>query len=482
MPQQTIKEAFDAALKEQMKMVEEKDYSNIDKVMQMFNDILNVEPENIQSLQNLAVCHLIKGNNGLAINMLQRVVERIPEYDGAWANLGIAYRAEGKNKEALQSMKKAILINRSARNLENLGSMYVNEGIPDKGIQYLEESINLDPTESAYWNLGLLLLEQCDRKKGFMLYEAGLICKERYNRIYPDKEGSNVPIWTGQTSIDGRRPVVVVYGEQGLGDELMFATAMEDLLEKVDVIFDCHPRLTHLFTYATWASKLSAIYGTRKKEFDQIDWYKRYDIDFKLPIGSLFRWFRTEDKWPRKAILEGIPPLDLSQYGPGPYIGIGWSGGTKRTHELYRSVSFTDMLDQIRGKPGTFVSLNYQQKFAKEDIEHAKSLGTLPDNFVEIDVVYEKDYQQTAKLLAALDACILPNTSAVHLAGCMGVLCYTFTPIQKAWRYCSRNDRMVMYPSVEIVQQVHGEPMKAVMGRAIARIMSNDRQNTAQSV
>jgi hypothetical protein len=66
-------------------------------------------------------------------------------------------------------------------------------------------------------------------------------------------------LWDGDR---GKR--IVVYGEQGIGDEIMFASCVPDLQAMSElVVLDCHPRLTTLFKRSFGID----CYGTRKDEW-----------------------------------------------------------------------------------------------------------------------------------------------------------------------------------------------------------------------
>jgi len=64
------------------------------------------------------------------------------------------------------------------------------------------------------------------------------------------------PYWDGTPD-----KTVAVYGEQGLGDEVMFASMIPDLMKTNKVIIESHPRLEKLF----WQSFGVKTFGTERK-------------------------------------------------------------------------------------------------------------------------------------------------------------------------------------------------------------------------
>ncbi len=66
------------------------------------------------------------------------------------------------------------------------------------------------------------------------------------------------------------RPTLICFGEQGIGDEIMFSTMLNDAIEHYEIVFECHPRLEKLHRNSTLARSLTEqgrqvrIYPTRK--------------------------------------------------------------------------------------------------------------------------------------------------------------------------------------------------------------------------
>ena len=73
--------------------------------------------------------------------------------------------------------------------------------------------------------LGKLMLREWS--EGWKLYHDTLGVKHREGRDY------GLPEWNGEPG------TVVAYGEQGVGDEIMFATCLNELAQTNDVLFDC---------------------------------------------------------------------------------------------------------------------------------------------------------------------------------------------------------------------------------------------------
>jgi hypothetical protein len=277
---------------------------------------------------------------------------------------------------------------------------------------------------------------------GFIHYEFGLISGDRPTRNYGTRDNP-VPFWDGGEDISDK--TIVVYGEQGLGDEILFASALEDLIERAGrVIIDCHPRLEAIMRRSFPGC---TVYPTRKDM--TITWPREDRPDRMMAMGSLFHHFRRDGKFPKRAYLKPDPELVadyrrmLEDLGPGPYVGVGWMGGAKSTRYDLRSTKLGH-LNHLFDLPAQWVSLQYTSEAAGKVHRFNQSVGETRVIHWD-DVVRGYDYAETLALLEALDHVIVPNTTVVHACGAIGKSCWTFTPKACAWRYGMKGRDMPFY-------------------------------------
>jgi hypothetical protein len=270
-----------------------------------------------------------------------------------------------------------------------------------------------------------------DYEKGWAEYDYGFQAKVRGERNYSKIP---LPVWNGEPG-----KTLVVYGEQGIGDEIMFASCIPELLKTCKkVVFDCHKKLHRLFSN-TWPEL--DIYPTREDE--QLMWpvdptgKPRYDFDARIAIGSLPRIFRpTLLSFPGTPYIK--PPVDqeaawtarLAQMSKRPKIGISWIGGHKRTRVEVRSIPLEQLLPILK-QDADFISLQYtDQALEIQEFEQAHNI-----KIHQFPEVKSDHYADTAALVANCDLVITVCTSLVHLAGSMGVPTWVLTPSRPAWRY-----------------------------------------------
>jgi len=434
---------------------QKRDMKTISECADQYEQMLNDAPEDLTLLFSAGTAKMQLGYNGSALALFEKAL-RIKELPEIWNNMGTAHKADNRNQIAEQCWLKALELRQDADYYNNMSTLYINEGNPGPGIVWCEKGLALDPTHARlHWNHSLLLLESGRWAEGFAEYDWGIESVDRPLRNYSEPP-EKVPFWTGK-----KRQTVVVYAEQGIGDEIMFASAIPDLMRDCKVIFDCHPRMVKLFERSFGVK----CYGTRKANV--IEWPKNERLDAKLAIGSLFKHYRKNGVFPRVPYLKPDPALvahyraRMEALGPGPYVGISWKAGTKTTRADLRSLKLKSF-DPLFAQGGTFISLQYTSDAQGKVDRFKEESGVTVHHWADvIETGHDEterwpgyDYDHTVAICAALDVVIVPNTAVVHVCGAIGKECWTMTPDAPAWRYQLSGDQMPMYGSV---RQFRGE-------------------------
>lgn len=417
------------------------DRDEVNEAAKCLTEYLNTDFWSAEAAFMLGYCELRRGNPGLGAILNKQAVQTKPQLAEAWRNLGAAFKDAHKNAEAVKAWKEGLkhekIPGERARLYASLGTAHINEGSPEKAMEYFREAQKLDPHDpSIKYNRGLALLELGQWEEGFAAYEQRFASGAGRPRHY-----GSLSVWDG--SPDKR---VIVWGEQGIGDEILFASCIPDLIKiSRKVIFDCHPRMVELFKRSFPGAE---IYGTRKLQ-SGVPW-DHTQAECHVSISTLPHHFRKRD-----ADFNGAPFLkaDMSavKKGTKPNIGLSWRGGTGKTRIDLRSITLEQFVPILQSVDADFYSLQYTPEAAQEVLELEERTGIRIKHYP--GWVQCKDYDKTASFFGAMDLVITVCTAAHHLAGALGVPCWTLVPTRPAWRYGLTGEKCIWYDSVRLIRQ-----------------------------
>lgn len=381
---------------------------------------------------------------GVAHPLMLRAAQLAPEESIVWNNLALCYQECGDLEEAERCFIKALNRDPNDTNaLSNLARHYNDMGEHEKALNCSNRALSINgKAAEAQYNRGVSLLAKGEWEEGWKGYEFNLgKFQGRKERVF-----GNIPRWTGVKGLK-----LICYGEQGIGDEISFASCIPDLMRDNEVIIESDSRLAGLFK-RSFGGK---VYGTRYVK-GGIAWPLEHQIDASVAVGSLPGFFRnrTED-FPGTPYLIADPQRRiqwralLDSLGPKKKVGITWTGGIKKTGSSMRSLTLKD-LAPILHQDATFVSLQY--KSCTDEIEaFRKDTGIAMHHWPHGTMT--KDYDDTAALVAELDLVITVQQSAVHVAGGLGVPTWVLVPKHPLWRYGVTGDKLPWYSCVKLYRQ-----------------------------
>lgn len=404
-----------------------------DEAEVLYDQLLTQNPTNPGLLATLGTLFLQKGKTGLAICLLEASIRNGKRESDVLSNLALAYKNSGQQEKAVKLFEESVKKDPSGATLANYSALFIESGQDEKMGEICKRAIDLDPSHPiAHWNLALSLLAQGKWERAWDEHEWGLVA----NHMRKDRDLGGVPVWDGSP---GKR--VAVYGEQGIGDEIMFASMIPDVLKTNEVVLECHTRLKTLFEKSFPGVNC---YGER--ESDMPLWVADEHFDARISIGSLGKFYRrSADAFNGNSYLKAEPLASGSKFR----VGISWSGGGAKLGRVQkRSVPLSWWKSILNVSEVEFVSLQYTD--CKEELDVMDALGydiKRMDEYVKAE-----DYYETARLVASCDLVISVCTSVIHLAGALGVPCWVMTPKHPAWRY-QNEGKMPWYRSVRLYRQ-----------------------------
>lgn len=395
--------------------------------------------------------------------------------------LGTALYDVGRFSEAEEALKQAIDLKPSPQTHTAIGLLYLlGRGLPKDAEAEFQKAIALNPNyEDAQFNLCVAIQDQGDIEGAIACYDTLLVqypnhpqllwykaharllagdftrawddYELRLNHELASKHNFTFPVWRGEP-LAGK--TLLIYSEQGLGDEIMFISCLPDIMQKAKhCVVACYPRLATLFTRSFPEATI-----VEWKQTDETPY--RFEnvpkIDLQIPIGSLPRYFRRSwDSFPHHSGYLTPDPNRVASWrekldcmGQGLKVGISWRGGTHKSRRDIRSIPL-EMWQPILAQTNChFISLQYTDCI--EELANFKAKFSMDIHHWQEAI---DDYDETAALVSSLDMVITVCTSIVHLTGAVGRPAWVMVPAIPEWRYLREGNRMPWYPSVKLFRQ-----------------------------
>ena len=428
-----------------------------------YREFLRANPGHAGAAHALAVWHYARGEHESALELLRPLAELRPSDRDACNLLGLILGREfGQFDEAERLLRQALEPDPAwTVALCNLGWILLEKGDHEQGLALLDAALLHDPDDHetrlvrSYMNL-----KRGDFKSGWRDYEA------RHLSSFAQRPPFDFPPWGGANGAS----TVLVYGEQGFGDQIMFASCFDEAIARAGrCIINCDRRLVALFQ----RSFPSALIEVSAPAGEPPAWNVRdHGVDCQIAMGSLPRlWRNRREDFPHHAgYLRAAPErvaywrARLDALGPGPKIGLSWRGGVAATRRHLRSLALGEFMPLLR-LPARFVSLQYGDCNVELNALYRDHGVILPHWQDAID-----DYDETAALVCALDLVVSVCTAVIHLAGALGRPVWVLVPAVAEWRYLDRGEKLPWYPSALLFRQTEAGQWQDVISRVRVRV------------
>ena len=430
-----------------------KEQKRKEEALQAYQHAVELNPENEEIQNDLGNALIELEHFQQAVYVYHKVIKINPNNPNVYYNLGNTFRELGQLQQAIDAYDKALTLNPNDAEiynnlgtaLHNFGQLHQAERVYNQAIEKLQGEC-----EKSHYNLGTLQLLMGDFKTGWQQYQWRWQCDDfpSENRPFPQ------PYWKG-TSLWGK--TILVWAEQGIGDEIMFAGMLNDLRQSnTSIMVECEHRLIPLF----------------QRSFPNIQFFGRTNspnpqllvpsIDYQISMGSLGQWLRPDVESFRQNnsyYLTACPNKTTAlrnkyqQLANGKrLVGISW----KSTHISQRRAksksTFLKHWIPVLSQPDCYF-INLQYGDTEEELTQLElDAGLKIYQDLEIDPLVNLD--DFSAQISALDLVISTSNTTVHMAGALGKDVWTLLPHIPDWRWTLEMEESLWDPKMRLFRQI----------------------------
>lgn len=473
-------------------------------------------PEHAEVANDLGRLAFRMGMKVQAEKLFRHFLARHPGHPEAINNLGCALRDQRRFDDAIALLKPAL--GERPRNVQlwnTLGTVVAEQGDYPNAEIFFQESLRLDPDfYKSRYNLGNARLALGDSEGALEACEAALtrvppgherqmmrlarstilIALGRIGEGWDEYESRLDPQFAETTHFLFERPrwepgadlagkSLLVCAEQGLGDEILFANVLPDVIERLGpegrLTLAVEPRLVTLFQRSFPQVRVCAhathdVGGHTLRHAPAIQ-EELETFDLWTPIASLLREFRrsVEDFPAQVGYITPDPDRVaywkqvLDEQAPaGPKVGLLWKSAVDKDarHRFFSPFEGWKPVLSVEG--ACFVNLQYGD-CAAELAQAERDLGVRIWTPPGIDL--KQDLDDIAALCAAMDLVVGFSNATLNIAAAAGTPTWLIS-VPGAWPRLG-TDRYPWYPQVRtftLAMFGQWDPIMAAVGEALA--------------
>ena len=417
---------------------------DLEKSLLVCNQTLKIFPNNSDLYFHQAIIFHELGEFMKAVDSYNKSIKLDPNNANAYCNKSDSLENLRRFDEAIISAKEAIKIK------PDLSLAYFNLGVAamqtrdfNLSINSFDKAIDLEPDLAKYkFAKATLFLLFGDFKNGWNLFES----RWDMQNLFSPRIISKQPKWEGD-----KKSKLLVWGEQGLGDQVMYSALLPDLKKNCNsLISQVEPRLLSLL----------------KRSFGEICTFYPdneplpVEFDAHIPMGSLCKYFRNNEK-----------DFNSSRYGfliddeertlkikndilslipkNNKICGISWRSISPKTG-IHKTLTLKKFIKMLNLEDYTFVSLQYGDT-TNEIMEVKKELG--------IDIIsYEKvdnfnDIDGLVSLIKSCDTIVSVDNITCQLSGALGKEVHVILTYGSWWGWMVNRADSPWYDSVKVYRQ-----------------------------
>lgn len=355
--------------------------------------------------------HLQASRYPQAAEMLEIAIAQQPRHMPAYNEMGNCLKSMGNHGPAIWYYERALRMAPGTAEIhQNLGATYLDLGDMQRAATHSITAITMNPRlDEARWNLAITLFSAGQLKEGWQHARA----RWRTPRFMRWAPKYTHPFWDGQEDAK-----VMVWGEQGLGERILFAPLVADLARKLapaggKVFCDCDKRMA----------------GMLQRSFPEVEFVLENDkldpgeITHQIGMGDLGGFFReTLESFPAPAAYlkpesrrARVIAREMRARTKKKVIGLSWKSGNSE-YGSHKSMSLFDLVPIIELEDVICINLQYGDT-AEERAALTTATGLA---IADAGVDLKNDLESVAGLMMACDLVVSVSNTHAHLAGALG--------------------------------------------------------------
>lgn len=421
---------------------------------------VRIAPQDAGAHYNLAVTLQAQGDLERAVLAYQQALALQPDHLGALNNLSDLLRRRGRAEEGWALLQRYLTAGGPVDGLEiRFAKLALDTRRFDESETWFRAAAVHAPADaSVLWEHAMLTLLRGDWALGWLQYEARLLVHGLAN-LGAFRHAA--PVWRREP-IAGKR--LLLHREQGLGDMMMFASALPALLEEDgEVHLALPPSLVRLFAESfpkaqVWSS-ITAVGASVQPPQPYLQAVG--PLDYQAPICSLGA-LRMAGGPPAPARYLRAPKTDVALWADRLDVLAPKRPGVRRIGLVIgaRRPSFSDdgMTNGLRksippAELARLAGVADVQWVALHDRESAPMLADIPElRFVDTSP-WLTDMADTAAVIENLDLVVSVDTAVAHLAGALGKPLKLLLWRCADWRWGADRVDSAWYPDVTTYRQ-----------------------------
>jgi tetratricopeptide (TPR) repeat protein len=400
---------------------------NLESALGLLKLITQYHPNSAKPWISMAGIHLLRNEFNECASVSMEAINKDPKNADGFQNLGSAFFHLALFDEAKHAFETALILQPDMREAQSsLSSVFFRQGRSQEALDLLEKLISTSkvtdryPLEQLKWSASFIHLRLGNFSKGWEYYEEGMSKNVSGTLLRRPSRTFQVPRWTPNTPANAP---VLVWREQGIGDEVIFLTCLQDLIDLgYSVIIECDKRLINLVERSFPGVKArEAIY---RLEYPHDSPHN--DFGSQIPVGSLMQYFRPSlerfidrggflvpsehllSKWNER--LKSIHPTKKK-------IGISWKSGISDPLRDAKYSALLDWDDLLNLNDYEFINLQYGDSL-KEIVEVKNKFGINIHNWDDLNL--KADIEDIFSLIRNLDHVITISSAVWTFAAASG--------------------------------------------------------------